>query len=151
MSPSELMFGRAIRHPLMAVSSSDMMFTRTPGSEPESVTMLVQNSPRTIFVESKSSGTVRLAHVDQLKEVIRERPMSASGDGCDKLINSENGGAEIIINGGSDNDTLAENRPISNTVMADVDNLHKLESLRRNPERTARYGRVNRYGFMDNN
>lgn len=72
-TPAELMFSRNIRHPLISFQSSDLMYTPKPGQKPEPCKLIVQNSPRTIYVDC--NGTARLAHIDQLREYEEEEEM----------------------------------------------------------------------------
>ena len=65
-TPSELFIGREMRNPLFVFDCHQMWYTSKPGRPSERCEFLVQNSERTAYVDCK--GTVRLAHIDQLKE-----------------------------------------------------------------------------------
>ena len=60
------MFGRSIRNPLIGYNNPDFVYTAKPGQAPVLCQYLVQNSPRTVYVDC--DGVTRLEHVDQLKE-----------------------------------------------------------------------------------
>ena len=64
-TPAKLMFGREIRHPLIAYSSPNLIYTAKPGKTPEKCLFLFQNSERTVYIEC--GGKSRLAHIDQLR------------------------------------------------------------------------------------
>ena len=66
-TPAELMFGRSLRHPLIAFDGGESLIYRRNSKGPvEQARFLVQNSRRTVFLE-KNDGNVVLAHIDQVK------------------------------------------------------------------------------------
>ena len=80
-SPAKLMFGRDIRHPLIQFSNHELIYTSKPGEPAETCELVVQNSPRTVYVTC--NGTTRLAHLDQL----REKPIVSTDSDSDDDIN----------------------------------------------------------------
>ena len=88
-TPSELMFNREIRHPLIVFGTSEMNYTPKPGGRSEPCKFIVQNSASTAYVDC--NGIARLAHVDQLKEKdLKEDTYEESDESDQEMRNEEN-------------------------------------------------------------
>ena len=77
-TPAALMLGRELRTPLISFHTPNLIYTQKPGCVPERCLFLVQQSPKTCYVDC--NGTVRLAHVDQLRQSDEEPEEEAATD-----------------------------------------------------------------------